>query len=149
MHPVARSIPYDEASTTSAHLGIFDVFLPSVTDASTQASTSIAQLLAVTFCMPSHHTAVVGWIPWLSAVERLRAGGSARNARRLYHLCIPVAVSGSRHLTTLLRSHNIKVQPWRVLCFPHPNHSIRPGYSSFSIQNILLSFPCCSQQTEL
>ena len=82
------------------------------------------------------------------ADKRLCAGGGARNTRRLCHLCILVAVRGFRHLTTLLRSHNTEAQPWRRLVKYH-NHSIQPEHASFSVRNILLSFPCCSQQTEL
>lgn len=111
LHPsVARSQNH-EPLTASAQLEVLDVFLPLLTDASMQASTSIAQLLGVALRTPSHRTAVAEWIP---PAER---GREALRGRRRWERPEATAAAQSggggwvaRHLTSMLRNRDVKVQ---------------------------------------
>jgi len=87
------------------------VFLPLLTDASTQASTSIAQLLGAALRTPSHRTAVAEWIP---PAERGREALRGRRRWERPEALAPAQSSGggwvARHLTTMLRNRDVKVQ---------------------------------------
>jgi hypothetical protein len=92
-------------------LEVLDVFLPLLTDASTQASTSIAQLLGAALRTPSHRTAVAEWIP---PSERGREALRGRRHWERPEAVAPAQSSGdgwlARHLTTMLRNRDVKVQ---------------------------------------
>jgi armadillo repeat-containing protein 8 len=92
-------------------LEVLDVYLPLLTDSSAQASMSIAQLLGAALRAPSHRTAVAEWVP---PAER---GKDASRGRRRWER--PEAIASAhtggggwvaRHLTTLLRSRDVKAQ---------------------------------------
>jgi len=100
-----------QALTTSAQLEVLDVYLPLLTDASTQATTSIAQLLGAALRATSHRTAVAEWIP---PAERGREASRGRRRWERPETIAPAQSSGggwvARHLTTMLRSRDVKVQ---------------------------------------
>lgn len=87
------------------------MYLPLLTDTSTQVGTSIAQLLAAALRAPSHRTAVAEWIP---PAERGREASRGRRRWERPEAIAPTHSGGggwvARHLTTLLRSRDIKVQ---------------------------------------
>ena len=80
-------------------------------DTSTQASTSIAQLLSAALRASSHRMAVAEWIP---PTERGREASRGRRRWERPEALAPAQSSGggwvARHLTTLLRSRDVKVQ---------------------------------------
>ncbi|KAI0253577.1 ARM repeat-containing protein [Lactifluus subvellereus] len=92
-------------------LEVLDVYLPLLTDSSAQTSISIAQLLGVALRAPSHRTAVAEWVP---PAERGREVSRARRRWERPEAIAPAQSSGggwvARHLTTLLRSRDVKVQ---------------------------------------
>ncbi|KAI0284920.1 ARM repeat-containing protein [Russula brevipes] len=92
-------------------LEVLDVYLPLLTDSSTQASTSIAQLLGAALRAPTHRTAVAEWVP---PAERGREASRGRRRWERPEAIAPAQSGGggwvARHLTTLLRSRDIKVQ---------------------------------------
>jgi hypothetical protein len=87
------------------------VYLPLLTDSSAQASISIAQLLGAALRAPSHRTAVAEWVP---PAERSREASHGRRRWERPEVITPAQSSGggwvARHLTTLLRSRDVKVQ---------------------------------------
>ncbi|KAI0306232.1 ARM repeat-containing protein [Multifurca ochricompacta] len=95
-----------------AQIEVLDLYLPLLTDSSTQASMSIAQLLGAALRAPSHRTTVAEWVP---SAERSRETSRGRRRWERPEAIAP-AQSGNgggwvaRHLTTLLRSRDVKVQ---------------------------------------
>ena len=80
-------------------------------DASTQVSMSIMQLLAAALRAPSHCSAVAEWVP---PAERGREASRSRRRWERPEAIAPAHSGGGgwvvRHLTTLLRSRDVKVQ---------------------------------------
>ncbi|KAI0280546.1 armadillo-type protein, partial [Russula aff. rugulosa BPL654] len=90
---------------------VLDVYLPLLTDTSAQVGTSIAQLLAAALRAPSHRTAVAEWVP---PAERGREASRGRRRWERPEAIAPAHSGGggwvARHLTSLLRSRDVKVQ---------------------------------------
>jgi armadillo repeat-containing protein 8 len=87
------------------------VYLPLLTDSSAHASISIAQLLGFALRAPGHRTAVAEWVP---PAERSRDASRGRRRWERPEVITPAHSGGggwvARHLTTLLRSRDVKVQ---------------------------------------
>jgi len=87
------------------------VYLPLLTDPSPPASISIAQLLGAALRAPSHRTAVAEWVP---SAERGREASRGRRRWERPEAITPAQSGGggwvARHLTTMLRSRDVKVQ---------------------------------------
>lgn len=117
-----------DALTTSPQLEVLDVYLPLLTDSSTQVSTSIAQLLGAALRAPSHRTALAEWIP---PSERAREASRGRRRWERPETIAPAQSGGggwvARHLTTLLRSRDVKVQEaalYALAALAKDNHDV-------------------------
>ncbi len=94
-----------------AQLEVLDVYLPLLTDASTRVSMCVAQLLGAALRAPSYRTAVAEWVP---PSERTREVPRGRRRWERPETVASAQSSGggwvARHLTTLLRGRDVKVQ---------------------------------------
>ena len=113
LHPSVVRYQNHDRLTASTQLDVLDVFLPLLTDASRQASTSIARLVGAALRTPSRRTAVAEWIP---PAGRGREGLRGRRRWERREAIAPAQSGGSGlvacHLTTMLHNRDVKVQDW-------------------------------------
>ncbi|KAI0077112.1 ARM repeat-containing protein [Panus rudis PR-1116 ss-1] len=89
-----------------------DIYLPLLTDSSTQTIISICQLLGSSLRSTSYRIAVAAWLPWAERQERLRPKRGWEKADRTRDNNAPARYGGwvSKELIGLIQRKDVKLQ---------------------------------------